>query len=175
MNQRVQTNSLLQQTAGLRLRCFLGAALVLGLINVGGFALAQVDCVQNHTLKVGNIQGVVVDPFGTAIPDAVVTVTDRTGRVSSTKTDAEGRFSIRVPREFYKFKATVRALKEGEVELVVRRSLWISLERKRLYVVLGLAGSYCPWVTTNQKDFEYNIRANKKRSKEFEQKNATQK
>ena len=151
---------------------FLLAAL---LLLSDAYSSAQVDCVQNRTSKVSDIQGVVVDPFGIAVPAATVTAWDQNGHVASTQTNAVGRFSIRTSKGKYEFKASMHAFEDGKVELIVRRNVFSSLRHEQLYVILGLAGSYCSWVTTSDKDFEYNIRANKKRSKEFEQKNATQK
>jgi hypothetical protein len=42
-----------------------------------------------------------------------------------------------------------------------------------LRVILGMAGSFCPWVTTGQRGFQKIVRANKKRLKEATQTNAT--
>ena len=48
-------------------------------------------------------------------------------------------------------------------------------QESTLYIILGLQGSYCSFITTRKKEFDNIIRANKKRLKESAQKNATQK
>jgi hypothetical protein len=126
-----------------------------------------VDCVQNHKLKVGKISGLVVDPFGVAIPTSFVSATDQNGHEFTTHTDSQGEFALQVSSGNYRLKSQLNGLESSQVDLVIGRNFWRISQPKRLYVVLGLAGIYCPWVTTSKQDFEYNIRANKERSKEL--------
>jgi hypothetical protein len=49
------------------------------------------------------------------------------------------------------------------------------VQPSQLYVILGLKGSDCAWVTISQKEFKQIIRSNKERSEKSVQRNATQK
>jgi hypothetical protein len=130
-------------------------------------ARSQVDCVLNHTLKVREISGVVLDPSGEAVSTSTVSAIDQKGHGVTAQTSSDGRFALQVPQGRYELRAELNGFEPGQANLMVRRNVWNVFPKRQLYVILGLPGSYCPWVTASKKDFEYNIRANSKRLKEL--------
>jgi hypothetical protein len=130
-------------------------------------ARSQIDCVQNHTLNVREISGVVFDPSGEIVPSSTVSAIDQKGHAVTTRSGSDGKFALQVPLGRYELRAELNGFERSQVNLIVRRSIWNVLQKRRLYVILGLPGSFCPWVTVSKKDFESNISANNKRLKEL--------
>ena len=155
----------LKQAAGPRLRCFFVCVLLISVFSFGTVAWGQVDCVQNHRLTVREIMGKVVDPFGTAIPGATIEAVGGNDYRFTTKTDKNGEFALPASPGKYKLAVKLRMFQSAKVDLVVNHNI-LKARHGKLYVILGLAGSYCPWITTSKKELEYSIHSNEKRAKE---------
>ncbi len=143
------------------------------------FAQGIVDCVSPAHVTVVRFQGQVFDPGGTGVPDVKISLVHELGELGATMqltADEQGRFQLDVLPDRYNFKAIDPLFQTASGQLTI-----LGREdggRKRpdfLYVVIGMAGSFCPWMTTSKSKFERVIRANKRRMKEAAQQNATQK
>jgi hypothetical protein len=72
-------------------------------------------------------------------------------------------------------QAEVPAFQRASVELNVGRDLGNLFHPSTLRVIIGLYGSFCPWATTSNREFQKMVRDNNRRLKENAEKNATQK
>jgi hypothetical protein len=137
--------------------------------------LGIVDCIGQGEIRTSHAQGVVVDPTGIPVPSVVVSLyAAGTGKLKST-TGPNGKFSIEAPEGQYRFKVEASPFAGPDTELRLGRDLISVLHPNELHVVLGLAGSFCPWVATSDRAFKREINSNKQRLQEKVQKNATQK
>ncbi len=160
---------------GFWLRCFLGSAIAAVIANTSFVASAQVDCVYPGRVAVSRVQGQVFDPFGAVVPGVVITLVNAQGLTLKTTTDAQGRFHVAASPGKYFFKAVFPMFQTSQTELSVGEDLVGPVHSNNLYVIMGLSGSYCAWVTTSPEEFQQIIGSNKKRSEESTQRNATQK
>jgi len=185
MKQRTAQRIVLARSAGPRLRCFLeqratfvlaGRIFVaLAVVMSAGIAAAQVDCVMPAPLTVSRVQGQVFDWTGTGVPGVAITLVSRSGAMMRTTAGQEGRFQIPVPPGQYFFKAIVPMFQTASGKLTVREDTDGHVRPSYLYVIVGMGGSFCPWMTTSKREFRKIILDNKKRLKETAQKHATQK
>jgi hypothetical protein len=136
---------------------------------------AQVDCVYPGRVTVSHARGQVVDPFGSALPGAVVTLADERGSTFQATTDSQSRFSLAAPPGTYSFTAVLPMFQTSQTHLNVGDDLAGFIHARSLRVILGLNGSYCAWVTTSKRQLQEIISDNKKRSEETAKRNATQK
>ncbi len=174
MKRLVPGETILTTTAGPRLRCFLG--IVSALIVFGSSLLvAQVDCVQPHEIPVTQVRGQVFDPFGIPVPEATVLLVPQKGQKLQTKSDGKGRFELHAPLGHYALKVEQQGFALSSAELHVGRNLLGTIHRQELRVMLGFAGSYCPWITTSKRNFLSAVQTNIKRLKDTFQTHATQK
>jgi hypothetical protein len=178
MRTRVTKKELLAIEAGRTLRCFLST---IGFVVVASLSLPQlghsqeiVDCVYPGHVIVSRVEGQVFDPFGVVVPGVVITLVDERGSTQLYTTDSQGRFRLAVSPGKYSFKAVFPMFQTSQTELSVGEDLVGHLRPNNVYVILGLNGSYCAWVTTSRKEFQQIISSNKKRSEELIQRNATQ-
>jgi hypothetical protein len=139
------------------------------------FAQGIVDCVYPGRVAVSRVQGQVFDPFGVAVPGVFVSLRNEQSSTLQTKTDDNGHFQIAAPPGEYSFTAVLSMFQTSQTTLSVGKDLVRLVRPDGLYVILGLNGSDCAWVTTSQKEFRQIISSNKKRSEESAQRNATQK
>jgi hypothetical protein len=137
------------------------------------YSYAQVDCVYPGHVAASRVDGQVYDSFGTVVPGVAITLTDERGSKLEAKTDDQGRFRIAAASGKYSFKATFAMFETSQTSLDVGADLAGLLHPSKLYVILGLNGSNCPWVTTSQKKFRQIVNSNKKRSEESSQQHAT--
>jgi hypothetical protein len=175
MTHRLQGFAIFTTPAGLWLRCFLGIAMTIMVLEAGHLAAAQVDCVQNRRIVAERVAGQVVDPFGVGIPEAKISLSDQAGHQFETRTGPDGKFSLAADAGQYKFEASLPNFQAADVDISLQQGVWNSFHRRDFHVILGLFGMYCPWVTASSRDYENNVRANIKRSKESAQNNAAQK
>lgn len=142
-----------------------------------GFLHAQgiVDCVNPATLNVSRVKGQVFDPTGVVVPRVAVSLTSEQGTNLTAISDREGRFRFPAATGRYQLKSALPMFQPAAVELDVGKDAVRLINPSDIRVILGLAGSFCPWVTTSNREFQRIIRANKKRLKETVQYNATQK
>lgn len=160
--------STVRTTAGPRLRCFLGLV-ASGVVLLGPApATAQGTCTVPHGVAVSQIRGQVFDAFGIAVPFATITVLGIHGAVQTTA-DSAGEFSFNVPAGHYVLKAESEGFAYSSAELKVGHNWQTVFGRQRLKVLLGFGDTYCPWVTTSQKDFQDTTQANFTRLKESAQ------
>ena len=137
-------------------------------------AAAQVDCISPKLLKVSRVQGQVFDITGAAVPGVVVSLVQEGKSTAQFHTGSNGGFQFRAAPGLYLLKAEVLAFQRASVELKVGRDLWNSFHPSTLRVIVGLYGSFCPWATTSNREFQKIVRANNQRLKETKVNNATQ-
>ncbi|HME57577.1 MAG TPA: carboxypeptidase-like regulatory domain-containing protein [Terracidiphilus sp.] len=135
---------------------------------------AQVDCISPKLLKVSRVQGQVFDITGAAVPGVVVSLVQDGKSTAQFHTGSNGEFQFKPAPGLYLLKAEVPAFQRASVELKVGRDLWNLLHPSTLRVIVGLYGSFCPWVTTSNREFQKMVRANNQRLKEHTETNATQ-
>jgi hypothetical protein len=151
----------------------IGAAGVFLALSVTGCpAFAQGSCVTPHDVAVSQIRGQVFDAFGIAVPFATITVLGIHGAVQTTA-DYTGNFSFDVSSGHYVLKAEAEGFSFSSAEVKVGQNWNTIFTRPKLKVMLGFNGSYCPWVTTSNKDFQDTAAANMKRLKQSAQVNDT--
>ena len=137
-------------------------------------AVAQVDCVSPRTLKVSRVQGQVFDITENAVPGVVVSLVQEGKSTAQFHTGSNGEFQFKAAPGLYVLNAEVPAFQRASVELKVGRDLGNLFHPSTLRVILGLYGSFCPWATTSNREFQKMARANNQRLKENAEKNATQ-
>jgi len=151
---------------------------IIAVASCSAFALLQaqtVDCVYPSRIFVCRVQGHVFDPFGTAVPGVVLSLVNGSAATLQTTSDNQGGFRLAAPPGKYSLKAVFPMFQTSQAELNVSEDSAGLVRPGNLYVILGMTGSFCAWVTTSKKDFDKIIRANKKRLKEAAENNATQK
>jgi len=166
MNRAASQTRGIHRQRGFWLRCFLSALWIWCSFLPLHMARAQsfVDCVYPRRVSVSRIQGRVFDPFGVPVPGVVITLVDEDGRTLQTKSDGGGRFQIAASPGKYSFKADFPMFQTSDTELAVGEDLIGFIHPSHLYVILGLTGSECAWITTSRKEFEQVISDNKKKS-----------
>ena len=138
-------------------------------------ATAQVNCISPKPLKVSRVQGQVFDITGNAVPGVVVSLVQEGKSKAQFHTGAIGQFQFKAAPGRYVLNAVVPAFQRASVELEVGRNLGNLFHPSTLYVIVGLHGSFCPWVTTSDREFQKIVRDNNQRLKENAEINATQK
>ena len=163
MKRRVNSTSTLARSAGLWLRCFLNGVMCIWLCMASADLLnAQIDVPGPERLS--HVEGHVVSPVGQPVADLEVTLLRENKTVYQTKTNTSGdfrfdhisgQFTLKVARSQY--SAAVR-------EIVVTDEIVTTLERKRLYVILGPGAckDECSSVLTSKRDFDRAIRKKSK-------------
>ena len=163
MKRRICANSDLAGAAGLWLRCFLsGWVWVCLYLASASFLKAQVDIPGPERLS--HVDGYIVNPVGKPVADLEVTLLRENKTAYQTKTNTSGdfrfdhisgQFTLKVARSQY--SAAVR-------EIVVTDEIVTTLERKRLYVILGPGAckDECSSVLTSKRDFDRAIRKKSK-------------
>jgi len=163
---------------GFWLRYFLDAVVLTALTSLTSpqFARSQgiVDCVCPGHVAVSRVGGRVFDPFGVAVPGAAISLVDEQGSTLQTKTDSEGRFRVAASPGKYSFKAAFPRFQTSQTELNVGEDLVGPVRQGNLWVILGLEGADCAWVTTSHKEFRQIISSNKERAEGSARRNATQ-
>ncbi len=134
-----------------------------------------VDCVIQGRVRTPSVQGVVVDPTGIPVQDALVVLEANGERARQSKTDFDGKFNLNASAGTYSFKVTHPHFAGINVDLVVGKGMSNAFSKSGLYTVLGLPGSLCPMIWTNANRFHLMIDANKKSLEEDSGNNATQK
>ncbi len=161
------------------MRAFIPAVCLVATFGLCGSSLicAQgiVDCVYPGHVAVSRVQGRVFDWSGTIVPGVVVTLVDERGSKMQTTTDSQGHFHLAPSPGEYSSTAVFPMFQTSQTKLNVGEDLVGLAHPSNLFVIIGMAGSFCPWVTTSQKEFRNIISGNKKRIEEAAQRNATQK
>lgn len=149
--------------------------LIVGAVVMQPSLRAQVvDCVNPASMRISRIRGQVFDPSGQPIPEANVVVLHDKKQVELAKGDSDGRFDVSVPSGEYSLKASFPHFQSLNVEVHVGADVPTIAHPTTLYVILGLAGSFCSWATISKRDFQREISVNNRRIDEAAHRNATQ-
>ena len=145
---------------GFWLRCFLGAAMVVGLgLGAGTVSYAQVDIPK--PIHLVHLRGVVVNPKGEPVANADVSLL-RDDRVAyATHTDGAGRFDFEHALGHYQFRVKTQGYSVAARDVVLEFEL-SAMRKNTLYVVLGpgACSDDCSSVFTSKKEFDHLVRRN---------------
>ena len=134
-----------------------------------------VDCFGQRNVRTADVRGIVVDPTGTPVPNAEILMSEDGVPKMRAISDSQGRFRLNVPAGTYIFKVEFEPFAGPEIGLDVGRDLTNFFRPEEMKVLLGIRGSFCPWVTTNDRKFTHEIAQNRKQLEESAKQNATQK
>jgi len=161
MKRRVPVNSDLARAAGLWLRCFLAVVLCAGLAGANSLE-AQIDVPGPERLS--HVEGYVVNPRGHPVADLEVALLRDNKIAYQTRTDKNGEFRFdRVAGQFT-FRVARAEYSAAVREIVVSDEIVTTLQRKKLYVILGPGAckDECSSVLTSKRDFDRAIRKKNK-------------
>ena len=129
-----------------------------------------VDCFGQRKVRVSRVVGKVFDPTGVAVPGAKILLSGvgeymqpNANPASESIADNAGRFVIKAVPGDYMLEIETPAFVSPHVEIDLGRDLVSFAHPENLYVMLGLSGSFCPWVTTSRRAFDREVRLNRKR------------
>jgi hypothetical protein len=163
MKRRARSCSTSARPAGLWLRCFLSGALVICLCLSSARPLkAQIDIPGPERLS--HVEGYIVNPLGHPVADVDVTLVRDNKVAYRTKTGKSGEFRFdRVAGQFA-FRVARSEYSAATREIVVTDEIVTTLQRKKLYVILGPGAckDECSSVLTSKRDFNRAIRAKNK-------------
>ena len=163
MKRRTRSCSTSARPAGLWLRCFLGGALCLWFcIASATYAKAQIDIPGPERLS--HVEGTVVNPAGHPVADLEVTLV-RDNRIAyQTKSDKSGEFRFDHVAGLFTLRVARSEYSAAMREIVVTDEIVTTLQRKKLYVILGPGAckDECSSVLTSKRDFDRAIRAKNK-------------
>jgi len=134
-----------------------------------------VDCFGQGRVLASRAQGMIVDPTGVPVPGARISLTAEGKPSLETRSGSDGRFLLKAPAGLYIFRVDVAQFAGPEIELDLGKDSTSLLHPNSMYVMLGLAGSFCPLVTTSDRMLKRETELNKQRLKESTQNNATPK
>jgi hypothetical protein len=148
------------QTAGPRLRCFLGRALQIAFISVVvcGTSRAQLEIA--GPIRLSSVKGLVVNSWGKPVANIEVTLS-QDGKVAlKTHTDQAGAFEFDRAGGDYLFQVARSEYAPASRQIVARIELITLLERKKLYVILGPGActDACSSVLTSKHEFDQALR-----------------
>ena len=146
------------RSAGLWLRCFLRAALLLSLVT--GFCRATAafaaTCPVPQEFGMKKLQGTVYGPSGISLPQILVQLSREGKFVAKTKTDASGKFEFKLAPGLYDVE--LQFVGSKAMDLKVRVGRGHGFHSVRLRIVLGLSGTRCGFATTSSKEFKQAIK-----------------
>ena len=152
--------SVMYQTAGHWLRCFLGRAAMVGLVcaPVCPASYGQLDV--KGPIHLISVEGLVVDTFGKPVANVEVSLARDNKVLLSTHTDKAGAFQIDHASGDYLFHVARSAYAPASQSIVVRLELVTLAQRKKLYVILGpgACADACSSVLTSKQEFEKTLR-----------------
>jgi Carboxypeptidase regulatory-like domain len=129
---------------------------------------AEVDCVYPK-LHLSSLYGLVVDPSGSPIPGAQVSLSRNGNDENKTTTDSMGRFSFKSISGQYEFQVTSTGFSKAWSRVDIGFDLRSLTHPNTLRVILGIGYDTCNILTTSNREFQKAIRANNKRVQEVEQ------
>ncbi len=145
---------------GFWLRCFLGRAwAILLLIAAAGVGLhAQIEV--DKAVHLGKAEGVVVNTQGKPVAHAEVVLAQDGKAVFTTHTDDRGGFRFDHASGRYTFQVKRTEYAPAAQEVIVDFQIATSLERKKLYVIVGpgACADACSSVFTSKHEFEKAIK-----------------
>lgn len=140
---------------GFWLRCFLGLSM-LGVAAVSGHAQVELD----KPVHLTKAEGVVVNSQGKPLAHAEVTL-DQDGKpVYTTRTDDRGGFHFDHVSGRYTFRVVRTEYAPASREVIVDFQIASSLERNKLYVIVGpgACADECSTVFTSKHEFQKAIK-----------------
>ena len=153
-------------------RTVLLAVLILSLIPA---AKAQVDCVFK-TLRVASLHGIVMDPVGDAVPDAIVRLRRDGQSVADVRTNEKGQFAVTGLAGHFELAIEATGFAKAWSPIDIGPDVQGVFRSNELRVMLLVGGGEdCEVFTTSKKEFEKAVRVNRQRFKGSQEKNATQK
>jgi hypothetical protein len=147
-----------QKTAGLWLRCFLGTTIWMLCAGCATCLNAQIDIPGPEHLR--HVEGYVVNPLGRPVVDVEVSLAWDNKVEHQTRTDKSGRFRFDHVTGQYTFEVARTEYSPAIREIVVSDEVVTTLERKKLYVILGPGACQdaCSSVMTSKREFDRAIR-----------------
>ena len=150
--------SVVTRAAGLWLRCFLRAALLLALVT--GFCRATAafaaTCPEPQEFGMKKLQGTVYGPSGISLPQIHVLLSREGKFVAQTQTDSSGKFEFKIAPGLYDVELLFFGSKAMDLKVRVGRGH--GFHSARLRIVLGLSGTRCGFATTSSKEFKQAIK-----------------
>jgi hypothetical protein len=147
---------------GFWLRCFLGAAFLC--VTVCGVLQAQVEV--DKTEHIAKAEGLVVNSEGKPVTHVEVVLAQDGKPVYTTRTDDRGAFGFDHASGRYTFRVARTAEYAPAVrDVVVNFEIASSVERKKLYVIVGPGAceDACSSVFTSKSEFKKAIKKKKNR------------
>jgi Carboxypeptidase regulatory-like domain len=141
---------------GFWLRCFLGLSFLW--VTACGVVRAQVEV--DKAIHLGKAEGVVVNVQGKPVAHAEVVLAQDGKAVFTTQTDDRGGFRFDHASGRYTFQVKRTEYAPAAQEVIVDFQIATSLERKKLYVIVGpgVCADACSSVFTSKHEFEKAIK-----------------
>jgi len=162
MNSRAGKTFGIHQQRGFWLRCFLGRALLTGLIIVSARVASNAQITVPPPYRLSHLRGIFVDEKGNPITDAVVTLDRDDKTFYSTTTDSSGRFEIKhVSGRYWLHIKKLRHSPIGR-DVIIGVDAAAYLHSSLLYIIAGPGACMddCSAVFTSKAKFEQAIRRN---------------
>jgi hypothetical protein len=162
MNPKASNSFGIHQQRGFWLRCFLGRALLTGLLIVSTSVLAHAQITVPAPYHLSHLRGIFVDEKGNPITDAAVTLDRDDKTLYSTTTDGAGRFEIRhVSGRYWLHIKKIRYSPIGR-DVIIGVDAAAYLHSANLYIIAGpgACSDDCSAVFTSKDKFEKEIRNN---------------
>jgi Carboxypeptidase regulatory-like domain len=160
MKRRLCGETSFYQTAGPRLRCFLGRALPLALLCVVICGASQRQLESDGPIRLTAVKGLVVNTWGKPVANVEVTLSQDAKVVSKTRTDQAGAFQFDHASGDYLFQVARSEYAPAARQIVVRMELVTLAQQKKLYVIVGPGACMdeCSSVLTSKRDFDQALR-----------------
>ncbi|MGC1159726.1 MAG: carboxypeptidase-like regulatory domain-containing protein [Acidobacteriaceae bacterium] len=127
-----------------------------------------VDCFGQGKMHASRIRGMVFDPTGVPVPGAKVLLTSAERYLApdakpafQTETDQAGRFFLKAKSGDYVLDVKSQSFVSPQVQIDLGSDLVGFVHPDNLYVMLGLSGSFCAWVTGSHREFEHEAQLNR--------------
>ncbi len=148
------------ETAGPRLRCFLGRILLVALFCAGVCGTSHAQLETDGPIRLSSVEGIVVNSLGKPAANIEVTLSQENKVLYRTHTDQAGRFQLDRSAGDYLFQVARSQYAPAARQIVVRTELVTLVERKKLYVILGPGActDACSSVLTSKQEFDKALR-----------------
>jgi hypothetical protein len=156
-------------------RYFLGRIFPLLALLICLKSTARANICVSSTLHVRSVHGIVTDPDGQPIANAIVSLRSGKDTKAETRTDGVGHFRLNVSSGHYELYVHAPAFVDGWTLLQVGFSLRSLVHSNTLYVILAVGWLDCPPnLTTRKGEFTRQIQNFKAKYGAKKQENATQ-
>src|ERR1700740_2317775 len=146
----------IDQTAGPRLRCFLGRGLCLVLFCAAVCSASHAQLAVDSPIRLSHVQGIVVNSWGKPVPNLEVTLSQDEKVLFRTHTEQTGTFQFDHAEGNYLFRVARSEYGPAARQNAVRDELATMAERKNLYIILGPGActDECSSVLTSKREFD---------------------